>query len=58
MLTEQDIKENADRLIALGKKAWLKKRRSEHKAKMLDKQQEAEVTEIEKAKEQSGLDEQ
>lgn len=57
-MIEQNIKENADKLILIGKEAWLKKRRSEHKAKMLDKQQEAEVAEIEKAKEQSGIDEQ
>jgi len=57
-LTKEIIQENADSLIALGKEAWLKKRRASHKSKMLEEQQEAEVADIEKKKERCGADEQ
>ena len=45
------IQENADSLIAIGKEAWLKKRKSHYKTKMTDEQQEGSVTEIEMDKE-------
>ncbi len=57
-MTEEIIQENADSLIALGKEAWLKKRRASHKTKMLEEQQEAEVADIERKKERCGVDEQ
>lgn len=57
-MTEETIQENADNLIALGKEAWLKRRRASHKTKMLEEQQEAEVADIEKKKERCGADEQ
>lgn len=57
-MTEETIQENADTLIALGKEAWLKKRKASHKTKMLEEQQEAEVADIEKKKERCGADEQ
>lgn len=44
---EQRIKENADKLILLGKEGWLKSRKSKHKTKMTDEQQEGEVERIE-----------
>lgn len=57
-MTEETIQSNADNLIALGKDAWLKKRKASHKTKMLEEQQEAEVAEIEKRKERCAADEQ
>lgn len=45
------IEKNADSLIALGKEAWLKKRKSQHKTKMTDEQQDGTLTEIEMDKE-------
>lgn len=47
----KNIEKNADSLIALGKEAWLKKRKSQHKTKMTDDQQDGTLTEIEMDKE-------
>lgn len=53
--TFEQIEKNADKLIALGKEAWLKKRKSQHKNKMTDEQQEGSLVEIEKDKEDEVL---
>ncbi|MNY22269.1 hypothetical protein D3C86_1558690 [compost metagenome] len=45
------IESNADSLIALGKEAWLKRRKSQHQTRMTDDQQDGALTEIEMEKE-------
>lgn len=46
------MQENTDALIALGKVGWLKRRKALHKKDMSDEQQEAELMEIERRKEE------
>lgn len=52
---EQRISDNADALISLGKAAWLKKRKAAHKQNMSDQQQEAELLEIQRRREEQGI---
>jgi hypothetical protein len=52
---EQRISSNADALISLGKAAWLKKRKAAYKQNMSDEQQEAELLEIERRREEQGI---
>lgn len=51
------IEKNADALIVMGKKAWLKQRRASHKAEMTEEQQEWEVTLIEKRRNEKTVNE-
>lgn len=46
------MKDNTEALITLGKAGWLKKRKALHKKDMTDEQQEAELMEIERRKEE------
>lgn len=46
------MQDNTDALIAMGKAAWLKKRKALHKKDMSDEQQEAELLEIERRREE------
>lgn len=57
-MTEESIKTNADKLISMGKEAWLKKRKKAHKKIMTDEQQESEIIKLEREREQAGMDEQ
>ena len=46
------MQDNTDALISMGKAAWLKKRKALHKKDMTDEQQEAELLEIERRREE------